>query len=78
MLGIVFWVTLVGGGIATGLAGAMYPAETAEFDPDALRVSYGFAVAGATTAAIASVTGALFVRRVSNRLASARIIIKNR
>jgi hypothetical protein len=77
-LGIVFWVALVGGVITNMVAGAAYPADSADFDPDALRVAYGLVVAGACAVVVANVTGALFIRRISKRLAEARIITQSR
>jgi hypothetical protein len=67
-LGVIFWISLVGAVIFGGLAGNVYPAD---FSVDELRGAYVLSAISAGCAVVASVTGALFVRRIGKRLATA-------
>jgi hypothetical protein len=71
-LGLVFWLALAGGILANLLAGAVYPAD---FDPEALRVSYFLSVLGAASLAVGCGTGALFVGKVGKRLATGPVLV---
>ena len=68
-LGMTFWFAMIGALIMAWIAGAVYRPG---FDTDGLRLSYFLSIAAAMSWVVAGITGALFVRRLGERLGPPR------
>jgi hypothetical protein len=69
-IGWVWWVLMMAGLVAVGIGMALVPDVTEEFSADTVRASYLLRTVGFALVAGGGVCGALYVRRISNRLSS--------